>query len=686
MRFGLVDTENKLRLFSGTAPERVLVDNHPVHFTMAEKRKGHFVVVLDHELSPFDLVDFEVEGKKHRAYPAGILEEERFYYEGPLGYQMMQDYVEFNVWAPGHQELFVELYDPRNLGAPEVIEEMSRAENGVWTCRIVGDLVGRAYRYRIERAGRVYAAADPYAPAAIGNSEFSYIVDLSRLEPDGWRDDRGPHLGSIVDAVIYELHIGDFSSSWTTNHMNRGKYLAFCECGTSNLLSGPSGIDYIEKLGVTHLHLLPFQDFSSVDEFDPEYNWGYDPELHNVPEGCYSLDPSSGESRIVEVRRMIKSIHDRGLGVIMDVVYNHTYRNNMSFHKLVPFFYHRLTDSGSFSNGAGTGNELCTERFMVRRFITDSVLHWMRNYHVDGFRFDLMALLGEQTVKEIECTIKAERPDVVVYGEPWMAARSSMRDNPFVKGSQKSTRIAVFNDEFRDSIKGRLDDESRGFVSGSGGREEDICIGIAGSTAHSPGISGFAEKPGEIINYCSSHDNMTLWDKLLKSCSEEPFETRRRMALLALSIVITSQGVPFIHAGSETFRTKLFERDSYRSSLLINELNYNRISFYSESVDYISALIGLRKKEPLFRLRTLSEVQNKLRFIHAADHLVIFRLAEQCREYLVMHNASGSSRSCSVEGSWNILAFGLRADPGGLSEADNSLVAEPFSTTIALRQ
>lgn len=686
MSLALIDSSREIRLFDSEEPESILINGGKTGFIAERKRRGSITLLVDRDLSPCDLVEYIRNGEKLPAHPAGILDTKRYQYRGPLGFDLNDRFVDFRVWAPGHQNLYVEIFDTHDLRNPLCVERMKRADNGVWSCRVTGNLKGKVYRYRIERRGDCRTTSDPYAPSAIYNGDYSLIVDLADLEPEGWNVDHGPHVKSITDAVIYEMHVGDFSSSWTSDHFHKAKYLSFCETDRKNTLCGQAGIDYIRELGITHLHLLPFQDFYSVDELNPSYNWGYDPELHNVPEGSYSVNPLSGESRVLEVRQMVKSLHDSGIGVIMDVVYNHTFRYDFPFHTLVPYYFHRLNEKGKFSNGSGTGNELFTERFMVRRYVKDSLLHWLRNYHIDGFRFDLMALLGSHTMKEIETVLRKERKDVILYGEPWMAARSSMRDHPFVKGKQRGTSISVFNDDFRDAIKGRPDDISKGFVSGERGLERRICAGIAGSIDYSAGISGFTDQPPETINYCSSHDNLTLWDKLFKISSKDPFEKRRRMALLALSVVMTSQGVPFMHGGSEFFRTKLMERDSYKSSGVINEINYNRSSFYSESTGYVRELIRLRRREELFRLRESADVQNRLDFVHAADNLVIFCLTDSTRSYTVMHNASSHVRHYEAGGLWNVLVHDTKADLNGLFEISGNLSVEPFSTTIALKR
>ncbi|HAA85912.1 MAG TPA: type I pullulanase [Kosmotogaceae bacterium] len=685
MSLALIDSSREIRLLNSREPESILLNGRKIGFVAERKRRGSLLHV-DEDLTPCDLVEYVEGGERLPAYPAGILDTEKYQYRGPLGFDFNEGLVDFRVWAPGHQLLFVEIYNTHDLRTPLSVERMEPRDNGVWSCRVTGKLKGKAYRYRIERGGVSKTTPDPYAPSAICNGNYSVIVDLADQEPEGWNQDHGPYINSVTDAIIYEMHVGDFSSSWTSDHFHKTKYISFCETDRKNTLCGYAGIDYIRKLGITHLHLLPFQDFSSVDELDPSYNWGYDPELHNVPEGSYSVNPLSGESRIFEVRQMVKALHDAGIGVIMDVVYNHTFRIDFPFHKLVPYYFHRLNERGGFSNGSGTGNELCTERFMVRRYVMDSLLHWLRNYHIDGFRFDLMALLGIPTLTEIETVLKRERKDVILYGEPWMAASSSMRDHPFVKGDQRGTSISVFNDDFRDAIKGRPDDSSKGFVSGKSGLERIICAGIAGSVDYSAGISGFTDEPTETINYCSSHDNLTLWDKLFKISSKDSFEKRRRMALLALSIVLTSQGVPFMHGGSEFLRTKLMERDSYKSSEVINEINYNRSSFYSESTGYVRELIRLRKREELFRLRKSADVRKKLSFVHAADNLVVFCLTDSTRSYTVMHNASPNGRHYGTDGLWNVLVHDTKADLNGLFEVNSNLAVEPFSTTIALRR
>jgi pullulanase len=367
------------------------------------------------------------------------------------------------------------------------------------------------------------------------------------------------------------------------------------------------------------------------------------------------------------------------------VVYNHTYVIDTPFNRLVPYYYYRLKENGEFSNGSGCGNELATERTMVRKFIIDSLKHWVRNYHVDGFRFDLMALLGKSTVLEIERELRQVKEDLLLYGEPWSAASSSIKDVCLTKGEQRNINIAVFNDDLRNALKGYPVDESKGFVSGERGWETGIVIGMLGEIDYSHVFKGFTAHPTETINYASAHDNLTLYDKLIKSVPKISFEERKRMAALALSIILTSQGIAFIHAGSEMLRTKFLEENSYRSGSLINELNYLQKRIYRDFHEYIRGLILLRKNHLLFRLRTADEVRRHVEVLHIADGFVSVRLKDDQEEILVAHNARNEAVSLNISGTWKLLVYDCKIDLDGQRKVLDTIKVERLSTTVAIR-
>ncbi|MFO7882979.1 MAG: type I pullulanase [Kosmotogaceae bacterium] len=685
--FGVIDNHKTITLFSVEKPKKITADSSDIGFTSSKKTNYSYIIELNEEILPEqEIAIYFSYNKWCYAYPVGILDR-NYSYNGSLG--VIVDFegrkTEFKIWAPGPQEIYLELFEPDNL--EDLIEEYPFEKKGKIRKVIVEkDLTGYAYRFRIEGYGTRLFSADPYGISATKNGTHSVIFNRNKLIPIKWETDKGPVYGSYVDCIIYETHIKDLSTSWTSGLEQKGKYISFTE-HSQNRLGQKTTLDHLKELGITHVHLMPVQDFKSVDEGNPDsYNWGYDPFLYNVPEGLYSDEPESPEKRIIELKRLVKSLHNNDIGVILDVVYNHTYDLDNPFQKLVPFYYYRITEEGSLSNGSGCGNEIATERNMVRHFIINSLKHWVKDYHIDGFRFDLMALLGVDAMKKISTELRKEKDDLIIYGEPWMASDSSMTDKPFFKGSQKDLNIAVFNDELRDSLKGPLDNEQTGFVSGAYGKELNICKGIVGEISYSALLKGFASEPFETINYCSAHDNLTLIDKLIKSSKNAEFKSILRMIGLAIGIVLTSQGIPFLHGGSEMCRTKLMDDNSYKSAMLVNEINYLGKSHYSILFDYVKRLIAFRKNEKLLRLKTADEIRSRLKILHAANQLIALTVTGSNKEILIVHNASHYRTSFYNEGKWKLKFFDFKAFDDNSKTVENEIEINPISSTIAMRK
>lgn len=686
--FAIISSRREIRLFSSLVSSTLLINSRRAPFTVHEA-DGVKILRTDFDLSAYDEVVIKLsDDSLVVAYPVELIEESGIAYDGWLGYRIEENAIILKAWAPGPHRLYVELFESCGaVNSSAIVVPMALdKETGVWSAEIDRKFLGCAYRYRIERFGKTIYSPDPYAPAATANGELSFFLKLDEILPEDWEDDDGPKLESSVDAVIYEVHIKDLSTSWTAGFQNRGNFLSLSEEGVLTAFDDKAGIAHIRELGATHIQLLPVQDFGSVDEADTSaYNWGYDPVLYNVPEGSYSTDPYSPERRVLEFRQLVKTVHKNGLGVILDVVYNHTYVTDTPFNRLVPYYYYRLNQNGEFSNGSGCGNELAAERIMVRKFIIDSLKHWVEDYHVDGFRFDLMALLGKNTILEIERELKKLRKDILLYGEPWVAASSSMKDVSFAKGEQRNTNVAVFNDDLRNALKGYPDDKSRGFVSGERGWETGVVRGMLGEIDYSHVFKGFAARPTETVNYASAHDNLTLYDKLIKSVPEASFEERKRMAALALSIILTSQGIAFIHAGSEMLRTKLLEENSYRSGCLINELNYLQKRIYGDFYEYVRGLVALRKRYALFRLRTAEEIKEHAQVLHIADGFVSIKLRNDREEILVAHNARNEAISLNVGETWKLLVYDCKIDLDGQRKAQDTIKVERMSTTVAIK-
>ena len=555
--------------------------------------------------------------------------QDKFHCDIPLGAFCSPSSTIFRLWAPTAQLVTLMLYEQGNGGTPTAVADLQRAENGLWVYHASRNLDGMYYEYQVTVDNITRTTADPYARACGLNGLRSMVLDLRRTDPDGWQTDRAPALPP--ENIIYELHVKDFS--WDPaggfDEQDRGRYTALCRTGTTLNHDGihPTGLDYIKRLGVTHIQLMPIYDYGSVDESCPDwqYNWGYDPANYNVPEGSYSSDPYHGEVRIRELKQAIQSLHQNGFRVIMDVVYNHTYDLESCLWKTVPWYYNRQNDDGSASNGSGCGNELATERSMVAQYILDSVLYWVEEYHIDGFRFDLMGLFDVGLMNRIQTALDERygAGEKLIYGEPWGAAGSAVRPGTRLcsKDNLKgiSARIGAFCDNTRDAVKGSLmDEQARGFVNGGYVSAEYMlhCV-----TAWSIGDHVPMRAPSQTITYLSCHDDWTLWDKLILTLSPgKKFYSRSSKALranrLAAAIYFSCQGHPFLLAGEEFGRTKGGIKNTYRTEPRINQLDWSRAWSYHKLVDYYRGLICLRKKLPCLQDKT---PQAAMRVVSAVD-------------------------------------------------------------------
>lgn len=594
--------------------------------------------------------------------------DEAFYYGGnDLGATYSPEKTFFRLWAPTASEAKIVFYNNWNDG-PVREMLMTRDIQGTWVHEATGDCKGIYYTYKVRVGLDWNEAADPYAKAVGVNGDRAVVLDLRSTDPKGWNMEK-PQLDSPVDAVIYELHLRDLSTHPDSGILYPGKYLGLVEKDTRGPNDIPTGIDYIAGLGVTHVQLLPIYDYStqSVDETKlhlPHYNWGYDPKNYNVPEGSYSTDPYTPATRITELKRCVQALHDRGLRVIMDVVYNHVYDGYLvNFTKLVPGYYLRYQADGSFSNGSFCGNECATERKMMRKFIVDSVVHWVQEYHMDGFRFDLMGLMDTETMNEIRRRLDEIDPTILMIGEGWNMETVLPGEQRAHQGNAwKMPRIAHFNDGLRDSVKGStFIYGSQGFISGGAGMEEGVKRGVVGGIDYGGSIRQFAQEPVQNVNYVECHDNHTLWDKLQLSSSQKTEEQRRWMHRLASAIVLTSQGIPFLHAGQEFMRTKNGDENSYKSPVQVNWLDWERCAEHQNDVLYVASLIHLRKSHPAFRLRTAQEIREHLFFEDAPEHAVAYTLrnhagGDPARHLYVLYNANAESRSLKLPdlGAWEV--------------------------------
>ncbi len=626
-----------------------------------------------------------------------------------LGVTYAPNATTFKLWSPAAQEARLRLYTTDDAAVePERIISMKEVD-GAWTATEEGDQEGIYYTFQIKQNGRWHEdAADPYARAVGTNGRRGQVVDLKKTDPAGWAEDKSPAFGAPTDAVIYELHIRDLSLDPRSGIERKGKFLGLTERGTVTPQGDTTGLDHIVNLGVTHVHLLPSFDFLSVDEAnttEAQYNWGYDPQNYNVPEGSYATDPADGRVRIREFKEMVRAMHAAGLRVVMDVVYNHTGRTDDSkFQLLAPDYFYRFNDDGSFSNASGCGNEIASERPMVRKYIRESVEYWVKEYHIDGFRFDLMGIHDIATMNEISRSLRALRPDILLYGEGWTAGDSPLPDSlrALKVSTPKLENIAAFSDDVRDALKGSVfNHEEKGFVSGAEGKSQSVRFGIVGATKH-PQVdyasvnyskAPWATEPGQCVNYVSCHDNHTLWDRLAISNRTDSPAEREKMQRLALATVLTSQGIAFLHAGSEFCRGKNGEENSYRSSDGINAIRWNDKRAHRQTHDYVRGLIAMRREHPAFRLGSTERIARHLSFLDTEDEqLIAYRITEapddEWQDIIVVLNGAAGYKNFELpEGEWTRVVDGREVlGANGAAERRSKVSTMGRSANIFVRR
>ena len=625
------------------------------------------------------------------------------YYTGPLGPDYTPGGTCLRLWAPTAEAVTVTLYHKGDGGAVLDTEPLVRGAHGVWSVWLPGEQHGRYYTFAVTVDGITRETGDPYARAAGVNGVRSMIVDLARTAPSGWERDVRPNIPSAQRAV-WEVSVRDFSQDAASGVRPawRGKYMAFTQQGTTLHGDGihPTCLNYLKRLGVKYVQLMPIFDFGSVDEAKPllrQYNWGYDPTNFNVPEGSYSTDPTRGEVRIRECREMIAALHAAGIGVVMDVVYNHTYRTENPLNSTVPYYFFRQNPDGSFSNGSGCGNEFASERPMARRYLIDSILYWAKEYHIDGFRFDLMGLYDAESINAVRAALDAlpGGRDILLYGEPWQGGASQLHRYEANKANlaMLNERVGIFCDDTRDAIKGGcFDAREPGYVEGKPGSFWDIGAAVA-AWCRSDRLPPHA--PSQIVSYVSAHDNFTLWDKLLCVRYEKPeFTARDTVALaqnrLAAGIYLTSFGLPFMQAGEEFARTKKGVGNSYRSSPTLNRLDWNRAEKYHALVDYYRGLLALRAAFP--RLGSTDR--------HAPEALQFFALEQPLVGWMlpavwgdgaawsalcVFYNPTDTTCTVSLPaGQWKLLSDGTSSSlwRGQSRIFANKTTLAPYSATV----
>ncbi len=618
-----------------------------------------------------------------------------------LGLKVEGNVARFRMWSPMASRAELLIYDVPTGGKAVRKIVMRAAESGTWQAS-AKDAVGKYYAFRVMHGGNwSLEVPDPYVMASGINGKRGYIISRDKFSPEGWEVDRPVFSGAPVDAVIYELHIRDASIAANSGVNKKGGYNGLAESGTKNPMGQTTGLDHIAEMGVTHVHLLPFFDFLSVDESKPQvpqYNWGYEPLNYNVPEGSYSSNANDPVKRIIELKKMIMAFHAKGLSVVMDVVYNHTMLTKDSyFNQLVPGYYYRQSATGGFSDASACGNETASERPMMRKFILESLEYWVREYHIDGFRFDLMGIHDIETMNEAAQRLRRINPNILLYGEGWTAGHSPLPDSAraLKKNAMMLDDIAVFSDDLRDGIKGSVFlNEDRGFVSGKAGMESSIRFGVTAACPHDQvnydsvnySRAPYARHPGQVVSYAECHDNHVLFDKLSLSVPGASEAELVRMHELSLAIVLTSQGIPFLHAGTEFLRTKQGNENSYNAGDSINAIDWSRKSRYASTVQYVRNLISLRKSHPAFRMKKGEEVTKSLRFIKSDPGIVAYTLdgaalRDTWKNILVVYNANTSeSTQLLPPGNWH--QVNLRDNSASKPVVSGSLTVPPVDCVI----
>ncbi|MEG0012282.1 MAG: type I pullulanase [Muribaculaceae bacterium] len=614
----------------------------------------------------------------------------------------------FTLWSPAAQQARVSLYDAGKGGkAIKTIPMTKDANTGTWRASVPEKLFGKFYTFQIMHKGAWLDETPGVWAKAVGvNGNRAAIIDFALTNPSNWNDDKGPVIKNINDAVLYEMHHRDFSMHPNSGIVNKGKFIAMLENGTLSANGEKTGIDHLKELGVTHVHILPSYDYNSVDETQlpsNKYNWGYDPVNYNAPEGSYSTNPNDPATRIKEMKEMIQALHNAGIGVVMDVVYNHTAQNDGSnFSLTAPGYYYRQRADGTYSDASACGNETASDRQQMRDYIVNSVKYWVNEYHIDGFRFDLMAIHDTETMTQVAKELKKINPSVFVYGEGWTAGDSPLpvEKRALKENVAKMEGIAVFSDDIRDAIKGHYSSEKDcGFASGKPGLEETVKIGIVGATAHhqvnyakgNNSKFAYASSPSQIINYVSCHDDMTLTDKLKVSMPDASKEHRIKVAKLAQTIVFTSQGTPFMFAGEEVFRDKKGVHNSYQSPDSINAIDWNQKKEYRELFDYYKNLIALRKSHPAFRMTSAQDVAKHIVFDKVSTpNLISYSIKDNANgdkwnEIKLIFNGSDKAQQVKVaKANWIIVAQDGKINEAGLGTSQGGKITIAPSSALIL--
>ncbi len=610
----------------------------------------------------------------------------------------MGDRTEFSVWAPDAEAAQLRLYrSASDESAFKIVNMKLSKKEGLWKAAVREDLKGTFYTFSVKRGGGWLDETAGIAAKAVGvNGMRGAVIDWDETNPEGWTEDRSPEI-KPSDIIVYEMHHRDFSIHHTSGIDNKGKYLALTEEGTKNPDGLATGIDHLKELGVTYIQLLPSTDFVTIDETrleDNVYNWGYDPYNYNAVEGSYSTDPYNPVTRIREFKEMVQALHEAGFRVILDVVYNHTSNASATgFERTMPGYFYRLGEDGSFLNASGCGNETASEREMYRKYMIESLEWWMKEYHVDGFRFDLMAIHDMETMNLISERLHAIDPDVVLYGEGWAAMAPALPDDEIALkvNTHLLDRIGAFSDNIRDALRGPLGCENAGFMDGVAGNEENVKFGIAGGVEHPQvTVERWTNNPLQHVSYVSCHDDHCLRDRL-EIATKATEKERLAMVKLAQTAVYTSQGIPFIFNGEEVYRHKQGVKNSYNRPDSINAIDWTYKTKYKDLFDYYAALAAIRKAHPGFCLGDAELVREKLSFIDTDDPCVVaFRISglegiDSAKSLTVILNGSRKTVDVDIpQGMYLVLAQDGMADAEGVNayQAVNGISVKPISATI----
>jgi pullulanase len=612
----------------------------------------------------------------------------------------------FKIWAPTATAAKLNIYKS-DLGGTAVRSiTMNKGVNGVWQITVPENLKNSYYTFQVN-IGNTWSeeVVDPYAKACGTNGLRAQVIDLKETNPVGWDKDKSPNFSVAnkqTDALIYELHVRDASIHASSGIKNKGKFLGLAELGTKNNTGQLTGLSHIKELGVTHIHLLPFYDYNSVDETKSavQYNWGYDPVNYNIPEGSYSTNPADGKVRIRELKELIKTMHSNGLRIIMDVVYNHTaLTKNSNFNILVPDYYYRKRADGSFSDASSCGNETASEKAMFQKFMIESVVYWVNEYHIDGFRFDLMGIHDIQTMNMISDTLHKIKPSIVLYGEGWTSSSSPLPEDKraLKKNAAKLNGIAVFSDDMRDGIKGSVFNiDDRGFATGNTSNSESVKFGIVAAGKH-PQINyskvnyskePYTAGPAGLINYADCHDNNILWDKIELSFKSASAAERTKMHELAYAIVLTAQGASFLHAGTEFLRTKNGVENSFDKGDIVNGIDWDLKTKNMASYQFIKSLVQIRRAHPAFRMQTAQQIATNINFENNLPTGIIAytingaAVGDNWKKIWIAYNGSQTPQTLTLpKGTWKV---GLSSN--GSSKIGNNFTLAGSSAVILYGQ